>query len=220
VANPTLSALRTATRQKLGEATARAWTDTELTAWLNEAVREVCRRTLCYEKRASITVNAGDYEKSLATIDDLIMVDRVDVVPTGSQVSYPLQYRDLHSMDSIWNVSRQTSRGTPEFYALWGVTPSLTMFLFPVPAQGYTVNFNYYGYAPTLAADSDVLSLPIGWHDLVADYATYLAYLRDSDSRWQQFLASFNDGLLRLIEVNNRRGASGGFIDNVSTWGW
>lgn len=56
-----LSDLITQLRERLGEPTATAWTDTELTNWINEAVRDIATRTECNEYMIELDVDQDEY---------------------------------------------------------------------------------------------------------------------------------------------------------------
>lgn len=60
----TLSTLLTSTRANLDEATARFWTDAQLTTWINDACRDIARRTETIQSAVTTTISAIEFRAS------------------------------------------------------------------------------------------------------------------------------------------------------------
>lgn len=55
------SALKTQLRERLGEPSATAWSDTELGTWINEAVRDISTRAECNQYLIELNVDQDEY---------------------------------------------------------------------------------------------------------------------------------------------------------------
>ena len=209
----TLLQLRTLLRQRLNEGTAVAWVDADLNAWLNEAARYVATETLCIEASLTFAAVAGTQTYTPTAFNDCIQVNRVEYVPTGQTTSYPIEYADFNNLDAVWWTAQTQTQSTPSYFTMWGMYPALKMVFYPTPAIAGTFTVYYWRLPAAMVADSDPLELPMGWHDLVVEYAFYLSLLRDRDSRWQQPLAMFQDRLKRLTVVSDRHTPHAGAID-------
>ena len=105
-------------RNKLDETTSGQWSDTELRSWINEAARDVARRTESLQATEIMDSDPNVQEYNLA--GNYLRVHRVEWSPTGSSNVYPLEYRDFNSMDAVWWASQTTAKGYPNFYTMWG----------------------------------------------------------------------------------------------------
>lgn len=226
----TRAQLTTQLRERLGEFTAAAWTDTELHNWLNEGVKDIAIRTECCQYRAEVIVDAGVYliqfpswtaaepinvtsasSNTVGTIastgpqpirisrcewvdDDtdtftalsaaLASNDLGNTYDVDKQV-YPLEYSSLSQMDVYRGSGQQTITGIPSMYALWGQSGALKIVLYPKPSTTGHLRIYFYAIPETMDADGDTTQLPVGWENLVLDYAQYKAHLRDGNDLWQ-----------------------------------
>ena len=96
-------------RNKLDETTSGQWSDAELRAWINEAARDIARRTESLQTYEEINVSADTQEYTVN--DGCLRVHRVEWRPTASSNVYPLEYRDFNSMDAVWWASQTTAKG-------------------------------------------------------------------------------------------------------------
>lgn len=185
----TLGQALAAVRARIDEQTATAWTDAEIRGWVNEAVIDIARRTETVEKSTTknLTANVQEYTSLPA---DLQRIHRVEYVSpgSGSQVTR-LELCQLNDLDPIWWGGKKQNYGRPAFCALSGYPPNLTLTLTPIPTEtGASLKIWYYASPAALAtngtADSSTLEVPLGWEDLVYDYATHLALLRDGQEAW------------------------------------
>lgn len=211
-------------RSRVNEVTSHHWLDTELRRWINDAVRDIARRTeSLLADPATIVCTAGVAEYLMPA--DLIRVHIVSYNP-GDGRTINLEYLDMNNL--ISNVGPwQTTEGTPTIYALWGTVPTLKIRLYPVPTQASTLTVYYY-YVPADLAIADAsdagttLSVPEGWEDLIATYAEYRAYRKDADPRWQEAKGLFDEALLDLNTTAQRWTDAGGLIttgtNSVPQW--
>ena len=224
----TLTQLTVLLRAKLNEATAAAWSDTDLAQWLNEGAREVARSTMHLETSATFSAVAGTQQYTPVPLNaptgtptpgSVIMINRLEYVPTGTTTSYPIEYADFNNLDQVWWTGQTQQQGTPMYFSCWGMVPNLKIVLYPTPSQAGTFTCYFWRYPATMASSGDVLEVPEGWHDVVVDYAAYMALLRDSDDRWQQYLQMFTERLDNLLKASQRHTPHTGGIDTWSASG-
>lgn len=188
----TLLTAITAVRERLNETLPGFWTDTELTRWINEGVREVCRRTECLRSQETISAVAGQATYALPA--DAIRVHRVEYTQTGAITRYPLDPVEVNAVDALGWSNTQT-RGIPQLFVTWGYPGAADLNVFPKPATGGSFLVWYYRLPAEVASDSDELDMPEGWQDLVYDYCEYMARMKDKDSQWQAAKQQFDDKL-------------------------
>lgn len=212
----TLAELRAMLRARLNEASAVAWSNSDLDMWLNEGARETVRRTLCIEDEFTFPAVAGTQSYTPPNLADCIMVNRVQYNRSGSTEVFPVEYADFNNLDQVWWTAQVQTQATPEFFTMWGMYPNLKIVVYPTPPDDGTFHVYYWRLCQLMIDDDDYLELPMGWHDLAVDYAFYLALLRDRDQRWQEPLARFEQRLQRLTELTTRHTPHGGGIDTYS----
>lgn len=218
-----LTGLITETRARLNEATAKQWSDVQLTVWINEGLRDIARRTEVLQARTNITAVVGTQEYLMPT--DVVRAHRVEYIPSGSnQPNYPLEYRDWQNMDSVWWTSQGITRSTPSLWTMWGYPPVLKLIVYPTPAVAGTLRLFYYRLPALLVSGGDVAEVPEGWHDAVTDYCEYSALRRDADGRWTEAKGLYEQKLDELY-TNTRRWADQAGSVEVNTnfvpaWLW
>lgn len=178
----------TSCRERLDETTARYWTDVELRRWINEAARDIARRTETIQDRATVSVVAGTQEYTLA--NNILRVHRVEFVGTGDTAVYPLEYMDFNNMDQLWVTRKTQDRGTPRVFSLYGFVPNLKIILYPISDRSGTLTVYSFRLPVELATDTTAdantnVELPEGWEDLIVEYVLYQALLKDGDDNWQ-----------------------------------
>lgn len=197
-----------AIRERLREPSVVTWTDTQLRRWAMEACRDVARRTKCFEKSTTIAITANLRAYTAPT--DLIADGWKNAYfsPTGQSQQFKVEYRDLTSLDHAWlqNQAVDTS-ATPSYCTIWGVVPTASLLLYPVPSQAGTLTVYYYRlpadlWAPTYAAASDstnTIDIPEGYIDLVLDGCEYMALRNDRQDRWKEVKQLFEDKVGEMI---------------------
>lgn len=195
----TLLNVRTRVRTALEETTARFWQDSNLDAWINDALRDIARRAEVIQSfNTSVTIVAGTAKYTLPT--NVIRVHRVEFKPSSQTSIYPLEASSYQSMDAMWGVN-QAASGKPSYYVLWGMPPSLQMQLYPVPSEAGLLNLYYYRLPAVVASDADVLECPEGWDDAIVDYCEAQAKRRDHDQSWSEAYSLYEQKLAALISV-------------------
>lgn len=195
-------------RERLSEPTASVWTDVQLRRWSQEICRDIARRTKCFEKTTTIAVTA--LVRAYTAPTDLLVDGWKNAyfTPDGQTQMFKVEYRDLTSLDHAWlqNQGVDTS-ATPSYCTIWGVVPTASLILYPVPSQDGTLTVYYYrlpvdAWAATAYAsglDSTALDIPEGYIDLVYDGVEYMALRNDQQSRWQEAQALYNEKINQMI---------------------
>jgi hypothetical protein len=218
----TLSVVRGDVRDRLNEATAREWTDGMLTRWINDATRDIARRSECLLDRQDITAIAGTQEYALPS--NTVRVDRIEWRPSGSTQVIPLEYMDFNNADAVWWTSQTVSQGTPGIFTTWGFPPNLKLVVYPTPGGAGTFKCFYYRLPTAAAADGDTVEVPEGWEDAIAEYAEAMALRRDGDPRWQEAKQLYEENVSHLIDVTRRFVDQAGAITvgttQVPGWLW
>lgn len=214
-----MAQLLTRVRDRLDEDSAvdqPMWTQTKLRRWVNEGMEKIARDTECLLATTTITGVAGTQSYSTSAISPAFTrIHKVQYEPTGSTSVYTLQYRDFNVMDTVWG-SNPTWGGYPEYWTAWGIQPSLSLILYPVPSVGGTIRLYYYRLPTKLdeagSQDSSTLDLPSGWDDILVTYVEMCALRADRDPRWQEAYALFNTDLDRARALTTRPTDQGGMI--------
>jgi len=204
----------TSVRERIDESTARFWTDVELRRWINEAARDIARRSETLQNVDTVSAVAGTQEYTLAT--DILRVHRAEFKPTGDSNVYPLEYMDYQAMDQLWFTAKQTARGTPRVFTLWGFVPTLTLLLYPTPDRAGTVtiyNFRLPVELTTTGSDAAVVvEVPEGWEDLVVEYVLYQGQLKDGNPNWQASKQLYDEKLDAMYQMTRRWSDQAGMI--------
>lgn len=194
-------------RARLDEEEAGFYSDSQIRVWLNEGQREVARRALWKRTSSSVSVVAGTQFYTAPTT--AIQVYRVEYAPSNSSSIYRLEYRDINAMDTIWGIHQSVGQGIPEYYTLVSANP-LSIELCPTPSTAGNLKVYYYDMPADLATTTNsdantALSVPLGWEDLVVEWATALAFRKARDSAaYQMAMQAFAAGLDRLNAIATR----------------
>lgn len=207
----TLTSLLTDVRDRLNDNSATPqWSNTMLTRWINEGLRDVARRTETLMDRSTITAVAGTQEYTMPTT--VHRVHRVEYKRTGDSQIYPLEYRDFNNLDAVWWTSQSITQGTPSFFTMWGFPPSLKLVVYPTPSTAGTFKVFYFREPATLVNGTDVAEIPEGWWDLIALYCEFVALRRDADPRWQEAKQLYEDSIAHMMELTQSWSNQAGMI--------
>jgi hypothetical protein len=197
----TLSQLLTNSRSILDEASASFWSDAELTVLINDCQREIARRTETLQQTNNAIdglVGQGIY----ALPRDAIRLHRIEFQPTNQSTQiYPMEFTTREQLDRIWGFYQQRQSSYPQYAVLWGMPPTITMQVYPVPAQPGTFNIFYYRLPVPLVNSTDTSDIPDGWEDLVPLFVSSMAKRKDHDPTWQEDKATFEERLTYMIDV-------------------
>lgn len=215
----TLGSLTRQLRLRLDEMSARAWSDEALRRWVYEGACEVAKKTECLQTTTTIDVAGGDQEYDLPT--DIVRVYRVEWIPDGDVRNVPLEYRDFNTADAVWWSNQSTASADPYMFTMWGFPPQLKLIVYPIPSGVGEFKVFYYKLPTSpfvnlddpdnpvpeedeAAQDAATIECPEGWHTAVLDYAEYLALRKDSDPRWQESKALFEEKISDLVLTSTR----------------
>src|SRR4030095_9508522 len=95
-----MSLVRAEVRSALNEVSPRFWDNAMLNTWINEAARDISRRSECFltVSAGAITANQQDITANI----DTIRIHRVEFNFTSDTQVYVLQARTLAEMDQYW----------------------------------------------------------------------------------------------------------------------
>lgn len=192
----------------------RYYTDTELTDWINDACRDIARRTEDLEN-LSTTTSAIAGTGSYSVPSDLIRLHRVEFIPTGSTQLYPIEIRDRNTVDQLIGFNPQIQSSYPWVCWLWGtpnnVTYPLTLSFYPVFSTGGQINLWYFRLPtrltdPASAANAyaALVEVPEGWDDLVVEYAVARGYQKQKNSEWLQRKQEYENHLQSMIDITRQ----------------
>lgn len=218
-----LGQMRSDVRAHLDEATATYWSDAQLNVWINDALRDIARRTETLQTLSTISVVANTRSYTLNFSPNLIRVHRVEFDPgPGSGPVYPLEPRQFYELDQIWGTQQSQTRAYPDYWALWGNPPNLQIYLYPVPSQVGNLNVWYYRLPTIAGSDTDTLDIPEGWWDLVSLFAEYMALRKDADPRFTDAKAIYEEKLAQMVDMTRKWHDQAGMITTGRTWlpGW
>lgn len=215
----TRSYARSRLRIRLNEFTPAAWSDDTLNDFLDEAVREVARATMHLEDTVEFPAVANTQSYIPAELSGAFHVDRVEYIPDGQPLKYPLEYRDFRSLEGVWWTAQSQTIAIPEFFTLWGAPPSMKLVVYPTPAIDGKFRVFFWRVPHTMTTDNDLLEVPAGWEDLVIDYGEYLGLRRDRDPRWQEVKAKFDERIQYMIRYTSRHTPHAGYVDDIGGYG-
>jgi hypothetical protein len=201
-------------RVRLNELTARQFQDQDLREWLNEAARDIARKTECLQERTAIAGVVGTAEYTLPAT--AIRVFRVEFTPT-SERTRALEYVDVKNMDGFGWEQRDRTQSYPSVFTVWGSGSTLKLIAFPSPGTAGSFTIWYYRLPTDLAEETNEdggedLELPQGWDDIVLDYVEYRALRKDRDQRWTESKALYDENLSTMYDNTRRWVESSGVI--------
>lgn len=189
-----------ALRERLSESTASQWTDQQLRRWLDEACKDIARRTFHLQDTDSISVTAGDGQYTLDA--DVLRVNKVYWTPSSDTTrKMPLEPRQWEAMDNIW-MDYQDDQGTdPYVFSLRGYAPNVVIQLYPVPGLDGTLQLHVVRMPASInvASGGGNLDIPDSWCDVAYDHAEYKALRKDRDPRWQEAKELYEQNLEVMI---------------------
>lgn len=172
----------TQVQRLLHDPSAQFWSITDLTAYINEARGQLAGEGQCV--RNLVIIN------SVANQEVYTFSSANSVLPTGVQ-----SILGCLNISYSWGTMRPTLRhcswsdfqaylrsysvgltGYPTVWCQYSQGVSGSVYLWPVPSQINSMEWDCYCLPIALASDSDTESIPEPWQDAVKFYAAYLAY--------------------------------------------
>jgi hypothetical protein len=218
----TLVDIRTDVQNRVTDSTGKFWSTPMLNIWINQAIRDITRRSETLETVVTMAAPAGQESFYLPT--NLYRIHRAEFLVNANAI-YVLEQRNYREMDSLWGINKVLSMAYPSYFTVWGVMGiDAALTLYPVPSQAGSLGIFAYRLPNTLVADTDQADIPIGWEDLVSLYCEYCALRRDSDPRWQDAKQLYTDELESMIELTRTHHDQASWItpppQNMGTWAW
>ena len=162
-----------------------------------------------YTSVPSVNVAGGGNQRNLVTVtnQEVYPFSLVDFtgVPGYSQVlavgnvsilwgsqRFTLARRSWSSYQAMVRNYVSTFQDVPGIAAQYGQGVSGSLYLYPVPNSGYTMEWDCTCLPAALASDGDVEIIPYPWTDAVPYFAAYLAFNStgrnaDADRMWQLY---------------------------------
>ena len=207
----------TAIRSRLDEPSSQYWTDVDLRRWINEIMLDMARRTESLRGTYDQAAVAGTkaYTPAWTSTTNMYRIYAIDFIPTGSTLTYPLEYRDRNGATEVWGIMQDT-QGTPAIWTSWGAPPTISIQVYPSPSQAGTLRIYYYRLPTQLLTDgtqgASTLDVVDGWEDVLVDGVEYKAKRRDDDSTWTQAKQEYEQHLEAMMEATLRFSDSMGMI--------
>jgi hypothetical protein len=194
-------------RSAIDDQSARMWTDTEITRWLNQAVRIMCSTALPLQAVYSTTTTASIQEYVLP--EDVV---RVYSVGFYNGIVYWLRPADfaqaqpgtlITGIPSSFYLKNRTTQLAPQTST--GITPAaqdannptaprIILGLLPVPSSASTLLVYYFSRHTLLNVDTQEPQIPEEFHDGICAYAIGKAKEKDlAYEEGQLFLQRFRD---------------------------
>jgi hypothetical protein len=190
-----------AVRDRLDEPTAAQWDDIELKRWMNEAGRDIARRTKHIKDTTTLTTTANVAEYVVPA--NVIEIEDVYFAPgDGRQIQ--LSMRAFEGMGQVWGSQMDRGGGWPAMVTWWGTPPQLKIRLYPVPGEsGRTITLYVSRLPATITETNDVddtaCDLPLAWVDLLKDYIEYRALRKDRNPAWQESFSIYNTNIDQMV---------------------
>jgi Family of unknown function (DUF6682) len=199
----------------------RFFTDTELTAWIAQGLRDISRRAedlITKDQTISIPAFAGTGSPtSFQLLNDIIRINRVEFVPVNqTNQIYRVEPSTQNEMDQIWGTYQQNPSSYPRWYVLLGYPGgtgrnAFMIQLYPVASQAGTLNVYYYRI-PTPLTDpvanpsmySTTLDIVEGWDDLAVEYAVYKGLQKQRNPEWQARKQEYEMAVAQMIDVTRK----------------
>ena len=207
----------------VGNPPPRLYTDTEITDWINDGLRDVSRRAedlITFDTSIAVppyTPVPGQSAPTFTLQTDIIRVQRIEFVPFGAiNQTYPLQASNQMQMDQVWGTYQQNPASYPQFWVTRGYPGgsgrnSLQLQIYPVPSQGGTLQVFYYRQPiripdPVAAPSNYNVTLDIveGWDDAVVDFATYKAFQQQRNPEWKDRKEEYEEKVAQMIDVTRQ----------------
>ena len=142
--------------------------DADIKRWLNEAQRDIAKKTLFLQETFTDTV-------------------------TGTEITLPTDFIKLHKFTIGDNELEHINRNPDQGYAKWN---GKLMFNFSI--DNANIKLYYYRYPTEMTTDLDESEVPLEYQDLLNKYAKHEAKLADEDPNtanvfYQQYLGGINE---------------------------
>lgn len=201
----------------------RFYSDTELTEYLNDGLRDVSRRAetlITYDSTIAIPAYGQNPQQPVPTyslLHDIIRINRVEFqVANDSEQIYALEASSQNAMDNYWAQNQLSTATYPGWYVVRGYPGgsgrnNFVIQLYPNPGQAGNLNIFYYRMPiriqdPVADPSQYLVTLDIleGWEDMVIDYAHARALLKARDSRYQNMMDMYEAKVTAIINQSRQ----------------
>lgn len=201
----------------------RMYSDTEITDWVNDGLRDLARRAeFLFTADSSITINAyGETPNqpvpTYPLLNDVWRIYRVEFQVAGdSSQIYPLEASNQNYMDNIWNIDQISSMSYPQYWMTRGYPGGtgrnkFVIQIFPQSSQAGNLNVFYYRQPVRLSdpvANPTVYDVTLdcqeGWDDMIVDYAYMKGLIKARDPQWQVAQQMYEAKMVNVIDTTRR----------------
>lgn len=174
----TLTTYRTDARRLLHDPLGDLWSDADMLAFINEAIKVRDRVTGCNRALKTLTLTAGTdtFAFSALTPATPVPFDVIGVNVVFSGVRYRLTPMSFSQLNRRVRVLSPVLRDLPCAWARYGQT---TVYVAPAPAASTSLEVDTCVYATDLAADSDDDGISYPFTEPVKYWVAYLAKLNE-----------------------------------------
>lgn len=205
---------------------ARMVSDTEITDWINDGLRDIARRAEELVSYDTTSLQIPAYNPSLTPLstvpaynlpDNMVRITRCEFVPSNTQNQvYKIEPAMQTDMDQIWGTYQQNASTYPRWFVTRGYPGgagigSFQIQFYPQPSQSGTCNLYYYKLPDRLSdplqnANSyqDPLDLLEGWDDVAIEFAVYKAMQKMRSQEWQVRKAEYEEKIEQMVNVSRR----------------
>lgn len=213
-----------------GNPAPRFYTDTEITEWINDGLRDISRRAedlITYDTSISIPAYGENPSRpvptyslnlgNVTTSSDIFRINRVEFQVAGdSSQIYPLEASSQSYMDNIWNVDQLSTMSYPSYWVTRGYPGgsgrnAFVIQIFPNASQAGNLNIFYYRNPIRISdpvATPSNYNLPLdlieGWDDLIVDYGYMQGLIKKRDPQWQIAQSLFESKMINMIDTTRR----------------
>lgn len=218
----------------------RFYTDTEITDWVNDGLRDIARRgegLRTYDTSMAIPAYAQNPAQPIPTYPlptDILRVNRVEFQVSGNSTqTYPLEQTTPQYLDQMWAANQISTRTYPSYWVTRGFAGGTGRSLFviqiyPQSAQAGVLNLFYYRLPfrigdPVANPSNYTVQLDCieGWDDLVIDYAGVQALIKARSPDWEISKKLYEEKMANVIDQTRLVGDQAQYMtwDNPMGWG-
>jgi len=190
-----LGEIKTAVKRQFGDESGAQITESDITRWANDAIRDIVRKVEITNQHRETSVISGDGGYELP--DNFMYIARVTY---NNRLIRERKMRDL-DLDSP-NID-DVGNGEPGHYYIW----SNTLYLHPAPAVGGSGNLDiwYVSQPAALVDDAQVPEIPTYMHEDIVRYC--LARAKELDEDYQGSAIFDADYEARIMQARYEQSA-------------
>lgn len=193
-----LEEVKTRVRRQFGDEASVQITDEDITRWVNDAQRDVVMKNETLLQKIALTSSVAE-QQSYSFPSDLLILRSIQYKRTTGDLSYyklkGMSYAEFDEYIDGWD-----GKAYGPSYPIVYTTYANEFKLYPIPVSSETENIKLtYSRQPTdVVNDTDVLDLPLAYHNAIVEYCLSKAYELDEDWSAANNLATQYDTSVRL----------------------